>query len=280
MQDTESNIINPKKGQFRRMLDFEKSNKSPYTSEEWEELKEEHEEYSFNFWKGIEERMGKSKDDIIRGLIRTKQLGDTWKLEFPSKYEIWRENLTTFLNERKLILPDIDNFAGWYLSYHEDVLMLRVYEIFESKISSNHFKLYAEYQALIFDGFTEEEAILKQRESVNMKPTPPPPAEGKDQGKSNYPAIVIMAVAQIIDNIEGKSFLPKEETNYKERVEKTKTAIFDKLKITVGNSIGNHFNPLEKLTKSHRKKIVELLNIKDYTQQAKDFELKIIATNR
>jgi hypothetical protein len=177
------------------------------------------------------------------------------------------ESLATFYEKLNGIRPRIDGFLE-YLANNVGI----TYNLNADKLR----------EPLAKYVFTEEQVNTEMNRKLReiSTPTPPPPAEGKDQGKSNYPAIVIMAVAQIIDNIEGKSFLPKEETNYKERVEKTKTAILDKLKITVGNSIGNHFNPLEKLTKSHRKKIVELLNIKDYTQQAKDFELKIIATNR
>ena len=47
------------------------------------------------------------------------------------------------------------------------------YQIITTKINSNQFKLYSEYQALIFNGLTEEQAILKQKESVNINlPTP------------------------------------------------------------------------------------------------------------
>jgi hypothetical protein len=105
----------------------------------------------------------------------------------------------------------------------------------------------------------------------SLKPAPKAEEQGNDENK--YPAIVVMAVSQIINRIEP--FLPTEETDFERKVFLTQTAIYNKLQLSVGNGIRNHFNPFEKLTKPHKKKIVELLNFKGYTPQAKDFELKM-----
>ena len=89
-----------------------------------------------------------------------------------------------------------------------------------------------------------------------------------------------MMVARIIHGIKGESFLPADDIDFEERVKLTIDAIYNKLGFTVGSGIRNHFNPDKKLTKTHKKKIVELLNSKGYTPQAKEYELKNVSNNR
>lgn len=104
------------------------------------------------------------------------------------------------------------------------------------------------------------------------------PSHQVEENKVKYSAVVIMAVAQIVDKIEP--FLPTDDIGFDKKIPLTQKAIFDKLGIEVGNGIRNLFNPFDKLRINNKKKVVELLNAKGYSPQAKEFELKNIVANR
>ena len=150
----------------------------------------------------------------------------------------------------------------------------------------------ASFESLMHD-FYEEEMGIKNSRNKNGTPIneqrildierigkailhESTPSHQMEEKKTKYSQAVIMMVAKIVNEIEP--FLPIDETDTNRKVSLTIDAIYDKLKFRVGNGIGNNFNPEDKLTKNHRKKVVELLNSLGFETQARAFKHK--ATNR
>ena len=117
---------------------------------------------------GFEARFGISHERFLNEMRIVVDTYHYWRSNFPVEFHEWKENLSAYLRENKMILPDYCSFESWFDDYHKIVLGLMPYQIIITKINSNQFKLYSEYQALIFNGLTEEQAILKQKESVNI----------------------------------------------------------------------------------------------------------------
>lgn len=145
-----------------------------------ESLRKINEFQSSNRVIGFEVRFGISYERFLEEMRIVVDTYHSWRSNFPLEYHEWKENLSSFLKEGKYILPDYLNFESWFDAYHETVLGLMPYQIITTKINSNQFKLYSEYQVLIFNGLTEEQAILKQKESLNIN-LPPAKAEGNNE---------------------------------------------------------------------------------------------------
>jgi hypothetical protein len=207
--------------------------------------------------------------------------------DFLNKIKEW-ENTDLFLEkEKEHIITELDETINIVINHELGKTVKDLVSYFMGKKNFDYLFFYNEYRGKynfpdIVVSVAHTLPLLQFQKFLENYSTPPSQGKviGEGDNERNYPAIVVMAAAQIIDKVKGEEFLPPYDTEFEKRVGLTITAISNKLNITVGNGIRNYFNPYEKLSKDQEKKVAELLREKGYEPQAKRFELEKVATNR
>jgi hypothetical protein len=174
------------------------------------------------------------------------------------------ESLSTFYEKLNGIRPRIDGFLE-YLANNVGI----TYNLNADKLR----------EPLAKYVFTEEQVNTEMNRKLReiSTPTPPPPAEGKDQGKSKRPPtfVIMLEVAEMINKTD--KFLPEVFINRDDKLAKYKKAIFDRFGFDYAvSTIKNNID--KNLTNPQRLAVIKILNEYGKINLANQYQLQYKCT--